>query len=41
MEAPELQRRLAAIVAADVKGYGRLMHGNEEAPLAPLSPVTP
>jgi class 3 adenylate cyclase len=30
MEAPELERRLAAIVAADVEGYSRLMHRDEE-----------
>jgi adenylate cyclase len=32
MEAPELERRLVAILAADVEGYSRLMHGDEEAP---------
>jgi adenylate cyclase len=37
MEAPELERRLAAIVAADVEGYSRLMHGDEEATMATLS----
>jgi adenylate cyclase len=37
MEAPELERRLAAIVAADVEGYSRLMHEDEEATLAMLS----
>jgi adenylate cyclase len=37
MEAPELERRLAAIVAADVEGYSRLMHGDEEATMAALS----
>jgi class 3 adenylate cyclase len=29
MEAPPLERRLAAILAADVEGYSRLMHGDE------------
>src|SRR5438270_12352174 len=37
MEAPPLERRLAAILAADVEGYSRLMHGDEEATLATLS----
>jgi adenylate cyclase len=37
MEAPELERRLAAIVAADVEGYSRLMHGDEEATMSTLS----
>jgi adenylate cyclase len=37
MEAPELERRLAAIVAADVEGYSRLMHRDEEATMALLS----
>src|SRR5271156_6070722 len=37
MEAPELERRLAAIVAADVEGYSRLMHGDEEATMSSLS----
>src|SRR6267154_6279030 len=37
MEAPPLERRLAAILAADVEGYSRLMHGNEEATIATLS----
>lgn len=37
MEAPPLERRLAAIVAADVEGYSRLMHDDEEATLARLS----
>jgi class 3 adenylate cyclase len=37
MEAPELERRLAAIFAADVEGYSRLMHGDEEATMATLS----
>jgi class 3 adenylate cyclase len=29
-------RRLAAILAADVAGYSRLMGADEEGPLAPL-----
>jgi class 3 adenylate cyclase len=37
MEAPELERRLAAILAADVEGYSRLMHDDEEATMATLS----
>jgi class 3 adenylate cyclase len=37
MEAPELERRLAAILAADVEGYSRLMHGDEEGTMAALS----
>lgn len=37
MEAPELERRLAAIVAADVEGYSRLMHCDEERTMAVLS----
>jgi adenylate cyclase len=37
MEAPPLERRLAAILAADVEGYSRLMHGDEELTLAMLS----
>ena len=37
MEAPELERRLAAILAADVEGYSRLMHADEEATMATLS----
>lgn len=37
MEAPELQRRLAAIFAADVEGYSRLMHRDEETTMALLS----
>jgi adenylate cyclase len=37
MEAPELERRLAAILAADVEGYSHLMHGDEEATMATLS----
>ena len=37
MEAPPVERRLAAILAADVEGYSRLMHRDEEATLATLS----
>ena len=37
MEAPELERRLVAILAADVEGYSRLMHADEEATIATLS----
>src|SRR5215472_3797310 len=32
-----VERRLAAIVAADVAGYSRLMHNNEEATHAKLT----
>ena len=32
-----MERRLAAILAADVEGYSRLMHGDEEATMATLS----
>ena len=37
MEAPPLERRLVAILAADVEGNSRLMHGDEEATMAMLS----
>jgi adenylate cyclase len=37
MEAPPLERKLVAILAADVEGYTRLMHEDEEAALATLS----
>ncbi len=37
MEAPSLERRLAAILAADVEGYSRLMHQDEEATMTTLS----
>lgn len=37
MEAPPLERKLAAILAADVEGYSRLMHANEERTLATLT----
>ncbi|WP_455274090.1 adenylate/guanylate cyclase domain-containing protein [Rhizobium herbae] len=37
MEAPPLERRLAAILAADVEGYSRLMNVDEEQTLAILT----
>lgn len=37
MEAPPLERKLAAILAADVEGYSRLMHADEEKTLATLT----
>lgn len=37
MEAPPLERKLAAILAADVAGYSRLMEADEELALATLS----
>jgi len=37
VEDPPLERRLAAILAADVEGYSRLMHGDEETTMAMLS----
>jgi adenylate cyclase len=37
MEAPPVERRLAAILTADVEGYSRLMHGDEEATMVTLS----
>ena len=37
MEAPPLERKLAAILAADVEGYSRLMHLDEEQTLAVLT----
>jgi len=36
-ETPPLERKLVAILAADVVGYSRLMHDNEERTLATLS----
>ena len=36
MEAPPLERRLVAILAAGVQDYSRLMHGDEEATMATL-----
>jgi len=35
-----IQRRLSAILAADVAGYSRLMHGDEETTHAKLSALT-
>ena len=37
MEAPPLERKLAAIFAADFEGYSRLMHADEEKTLATLT----
>jgi adenylate cyclase len=37
MEAPPLERKLVAILAADVEGYSRLMGSDEEGTLATLS----
>lgn len=37
MEAPPLERKLAAILAADVEGYSRLMNVDEELTLATLT----
>jgi class 3 adenylate cyclase len=37
IEAPPLERKLVAILAADVEGYSRLMHDDEEATLVTLS----
>jgi class 3 adenylate cyclase len=37
IEAPPLERKLVAILAADVEGYSRLMHLDEEATLATLT----
>lgn len=37
MEAPPLERKLAAILAADFEGYSRLMHADEESTLATLT----
>ena len=36
MEVPPVERRLAAILAADMVGYSRLMEADEEAPCARL-----
>ena len=36
MERPEVQRRLAAILAADMVGYSRLMEADEAGTLARL-----
>lgn len=37
MEAPPLERKLAAILAADIEGYSRLMNADEEQTLATLT----
>jgi class 3 adenylate cyclase len=37
MEAPQLERKLVAVLAADVEGYSRAMHRDEEATLRTLS----
>jgi adenylate cyclase len=37
MESPPIERRLAAILSADVEGYSRLMHIDEEATMTTLS----
>ena len=37
MESPPLERKLAAILAADFEGYSRLMHKDEERTLATLT----
>lgn len=37
MEAPPLERKLAAILAADFEGYSRLMHADEERTLTTLT----
>ena len=37
MEAPPLERKLVAILAADIQGYSRLMSIDEEGTLATLS----
>jgi len=37
MESPPLERKLVAILAADVEGYSRLMHDDEEGTLATLT----
>lgn len=37
VEVPPLERKLVAILAADVEGYSRLMHENEEQALATLT----
>ncbi|RDJ03333.1 adenylate cyclase [Rhizobium grahamii] len=37
MEAPPLERKLAAILVADIEGYSRLMHDDEEQTLATLT----
>jgi adenylate cyclase len=37
VEVPAFERKLVAILAADVVGYSRLMHANEEPTLATLT----
>ncbi len=37
METPPLERKLVAILAADVEGYSRMMHANEEGTLSTLT----
>jgi class 3 adenylate cyclase len=37
MESPPIERRLAAILSADVEGYSRLMHIDDEATMTTLS----
>ena len=37
MEAPQVERHLAAILSADIEGYSRMMHGDEKATMATLS----
>src|SRR5215470_13950906 len=37
MEAPPVERRLVAILSADVEGYSRLMHCDGEATISALS----
>ena len=39
VEAPPLERKLVAILAADVVGYSQLMHEDEEGTLATLTAV--
>ena len=39
MTAPEVEQRLAAILAADVAGYTRLMADDEAATLSALDPA--
>ena len=39
MSAGRVERRLAAILAADVAGYSRLMEGDEEGTLAALRAI--
>ena len=37
MDAPEVTRRLVAILCADVKGYSRLMGADEAEPIITLT----